>query len=145
MPKRHAITISLVAGLVLTGLISAAQQEAKVKQVPVKSTSAQSGSQMFEQYCATCHGKDGKGSGPAAAAMKAPPADLTQLARKNGGKFPTDHIYQVIGAESDLPAHGSREMPVWGPIFRQMERGDAGMIKLRIVNLTQYIQSLQAK
>jgi mono/diheme cytochrome c family protein len=77
----------LASGMTMVAAVAAAQQK-KVKHVPVKPTSAASGEQMYNSYCAACHGKDGKGGGPAAAALKTAPTDLTTLAQKNGGKSP---------------------------------------------------------
>ena len=78
----------------LFGFAAAAShaQTTEVKKEPIQMTSAASGVEMFNSYCAACHGKDAKGDGPAASALKVPPADLTQLAKKNNGKFPADHV-----------------------------------------------------
>jgi mono/diheme cytochrome c family protein len=100
---------------------------------------------MYIAYCASCHGKDGKGDGPAASAMKSAPADLTLLAARNGGKFPENHVVQIIKGDSDSASHGSRDMPVWGPIFRAMGTQSDGVAQLRVRNLTKYIESLQQK
>lgn len=116
-----------------------------IKHVPARPTSAASGKEMFASYCAVCHGRDGKGGGPAAAALKVPPADLTVLNQKNGGKFPSSHVASVLGGEADLSAHGNKEMPVWGPVFRAISQGNAGEVQQRIANLTKFIESLQAR
>src|ERR1039457_3619187 len=83
-------------------------------------TSPTKGPDLYRRYCAVCHGKDGKGGGPAAAALKASPTDLTQLSKSNGGKFPVGSVRQLLGGGSSTPAHGSTEMPIWGPVFRAM-------------------------
>ena len=101
---------------------------------------------MFVTYCAVCHGQDGKGAGPAAEALKKPPADLTQLTRKNNGKFPDQRVSLVISTgPSEILAHGSKEMPVWGDLFKHLGSNDPGVVRLRVVNLTDYIKSIQAK
>jgi hypothetical protein len=82
---------------------------------------------------------------PAATALKVPPADLTVLSQKNGGKFPWSHVASVLGGEADLSAHGNKEMPVWGPVFRAMSQGNTEEVQERIANLTKFIESLQAK
>jgi len=69
---------------------------------------------MFINYCAACHGKDGKGDGPAASALKVAPADLTALAQKNSGKYPVMRVTSVLNGQANLAAHGNKEMPVWG-------------------------------
>jgi mono/diheme cytochrome c family protein len=100
---------------------------------------------MFINYCASCHGRDGKGSGPAASALKTTPVDLTALTKKNGGKFPDAHVATVLRGQADLAAHGSKEMPVWGPVFWQMSGGHESEVTQRVSNLTKYIESLQEK
>jgi len=116
-----------------------------VKKTAVTPTSPASGQEMFVAYCASCHGKDAKGTGPAASALKQAPADLTALAKKNNGKFPELKIYDAIKGDSNTPAHGSKDMPVWGTVFQSLSHGDSGQVQLRISNLTKYIESLQVK
>lgn len=119
--------------------------KAEIKTVPPGYTNPSSGRQMFDAYCASCHGQGGKGNGPAASALKATPTDLTQLAAKNGGKFPEAHVAQVIRGDSLTPAHGSKDMPVWGPIFFSLAQHDSAQEQLRIRNLTRYVASMQQK
>jgi mono/diheme cytochrome c family protein len=102
------------------------------------------GPDLYQRHCAVCHGKDGKGDGPAAAALKASPADLTQLSKRNGGKFPVGAIRQLLGGLPSTPAHGSQEMPIWGPVFRAMTP-DENIAKLRVDNLLRYLESIQQK
>jgi mono/diheme cytochrome c family protein len=111
----------------------------------MKATSAASGQEMFVSYCAACHGKDGKGDGPAADALKVPPADLTVLAKNNGGKYPALKVMSTLHGEVDLRAHGSKDMPVWGKLFLGMSGGHEAEVQQRVSNLTKYIESLQAK
>jgi mono/diheme cytochrome c family protein len=145
------LTISLFVGalaaLVLaTGLplLRAAQTTIpKTPDVVIKSTA---GRDLFQFYCSSCHGRDGKGSGSAATALKVPPPDLTTLAQRNRGTFPVDRIAAFIKGEGRLttPAHGSSDMPVWGPIFKGLDGRDA-VNAARIENLVKYIESIQAK
>jgi mono/diheme cytochrome c family protein len=104
------------------------------------------GRDLFEFYCSSCHGRDGKGAGHAAAALKVPPPDLTALAQRNRGTFPVDRVEASIKGEGRLrtPAHGSSDMPVWGPIFKGLDSRDA-VNAARIENLVKYIESIQAK
>ena len=103
------------------------------------------GPMLYKNYCASCHGLQGKGDGPAASALKSKPADLTILAKNNGGKFPAVRVRKVIvGDEPSLQIHGSREMPVWGPIFHRIE-DDQDLGNVRIKNLSEYLQSIQQK
>jgi mono/diheme cytochrome c family protein len=134
----------MLCAALLLGLtaLSAAQT---VKKVPAPQTPINDGSQMYVAYCAACHGDTGKGNGPAAPALKSPPPDLTTLAGRSGGKFPYNHVYETIKGEANLPAHGSKDMPVWGPVFRSLDAGRDPEVKLRLANLTKYIESLQGK
>ena len=104
------------------------------------------GRDLFDFYCATCHGRDGKGAGPVASALKVPPPDLTQLARGNTGVFPRQRVEMFVmhGGDVRAPAHGTSEMPVWGPVFLGLDRSDA-LVKVRIANVVDYVASIQAK
>jgi mono/diheme cytochrome c family protein len=116
----------------------------KVEKVPARPTSEVSGSNLYHSYCATCHGQDGKGNGPAAPALKTTPTDLTLLAKNNGGKFPVDHVMNVLSNNSEYAVHGSKDMPIWGPIFRRLG-ADQSLGNLRARNVTKYLESIQAK
>ena len=110
--------------------------------------SSMAGRDLFESYCASCHGRDGKGSGPVAPALKTSPPDLTTLTRRTGagGTFPRARVESFVTGTGDrlTPAHGSTEMPVWGPIFRGLDPRDATN-KVRISNIVSYIESLQSR
>jgi mono/diheme cytochrome c family protein len=116
-------------------------QTKTVDEVPLRSITSVNGAEVYAQYCAVCHGKDGRGDGPAAAALKAS-TDLTQLTRKNGGKFPTLQVQQSITNPDSIPAHGTTGMPVWGQLLITTS-DNASLGTLRIHNLTKYIESLQ--
>jgi mono/diheme cytochrome c family protein len=129
------------------GLSGAAWTAAQTqKEVNVKAQATQElerGKKLFETNCASCHGKDGKGGGPVAVAMKTPPTDLTQIARKNQGKFDEIHVIAFVDGEKAISAHGTREMPVWGTRFRH-SKGNLES-SLNIYTLMKYIESLQEK
>ena len=130
---------------VLAVIVScAAASEKVVKKVPVAPTSPISGQAMFNEYCVSCHGKDAKGTGPAASALKKTPADLTTLSVRNNGKFPELRVYSAIQGDLDVAAHGSKDMPVWGGVFQDMSR-TSGEVQMRISNLVAYVKSLQTK
>ncbi|HYX69990.1 MAG TPA: c-type cytochrome [Terriglobales bacterium] len=130
---------------VLIVAVAALGQQPKVEKTAAPPTSAGSGQEMFKAYCASCHGADLKGDGPAAPALKTAPSDLTTLAKHNGGTFPTLHVAHIIAGEENYPAHGSKDMPVWGPVFRAVSGHDQSMVTLRVNNLTKYIEEHQAK
>jgi Cytochrome C oxidase, cbb3-type, subunit III len=102
------------------------------------------GPDLFRAYCASCHGKDGKGNGPVAPALKATVPDLTVIAKSNGGKFPEARVRRIILGEGMIASHGSREMPVWGPIFHQVE-DDVDRGPVRVDNLVKYLESIQVR
>lgn len=133
----------LAAALLMTNLGRA--QEKTVKKVPITQSNSTSGKQMFGDYCAPCHGLSGKGDGPAASALKTAPADLTQLAKKNNGKFPSDHVMTVLRQGSPNASHGNTDMPVWGPLFKSLNPSAPELVDQRVRNLTKYIEGLQAK
>jgi len=125
------------------GLLQA--QEKTVKKAPIQNTSPVSGEEMFKTYCAACHGKDAKGAGPATPDLKTTPPDLTTLAKRHDGKFPEDYVTNVLRNGVKAPAHGSSDMPVWGPLFAKVSGEDQSIVNMRISNLVRYLESLQAK
>jgi mono/diheme cytochrome c family protein len=137
--------IIILIALVLAASLSLMAQGQTVHKTTAPHTSPASGKEMYTAYCASCHGADGKGNGPAASALKTPPADLTAIQKSNGGKFPSDHVYEVINGRASTPAHGSADMPVWGPIFRRLSGSHDSEVQQRINNLTDYIRSMQQK
>lgn len=100
------------------------------------------GSKLFMQHCASCHGVDGKGGGPVAPSLKGTMPDLTMIPKENG-KYPSLRVLHIISGDKDVVSHGSKEMPVWGQVFR-VNRGDASA-KLDIYALQEYIESIQQK
>ncbi|WP_179130982.1 c-type cytochrome [Candidatus Entotheonella palauensis] len=104
------------------------------------------GRQLYERYCSACHGMDGQGQGPVAFDLRTEPADLTQIAKRRGGKFPVAEIAAFIDGRADVRAHGSRDMPVWGERFgEQVGGGSLGeeVVRGNLLVLIQYLQSLQ--
>jgi len=121
-----------------------AQGNPKINKVGAVPTSPASGQEMFRAYCASCHGVEGAGDGPAAPALKMPPTDLTSLSRKNGGTFPAMRVRNSI-KDGAPPEHGSKEMPVWGPILSSVSGDNSGVVDQRVSNLVKYLQSIQVK
>jgi len=140
----------LLCGLLLLSapLVVAQDSQTQVKKVPIQRTSATSGSEMYAQYCAACHGPSGKGDGPAASAFKVPPADLTTLTKRHGGKYPDSYVATVLqNGVQEAKAHGSKDMPIWGPLFGSIaptQTEASPEVKLRISNLSNYLKSLQS-
>jgi len=150
--------IAFLGLLVLTVLALAAWSQPQapetapqkiIKKVPMKHTAADSGEEMYNEYCAVCHGMQGKGDGPAVSELKVPPPDLTLLTRDNEGKYPSERVAAVLrfGTEKPAPAHGTVDMPVWGQLLATspVHGTNPAMVQLRIRNLTHYIETLQAK
>jgi mono/diheme cytochrome c family protein len=111
-------------------------------------TTADAGKAYYRQYCATCHGANGKGEGPMSAALKSKATDLTQLAKKNGGKFPYMDVLDTIDGAKPVASHGSSEMPAWGQTFQSDMSGDPmqqAAVRGRLMLLTDYIRTLQEK
>lgn len=141
---RPRIAVLAIVCMLAAGLVSA-QTPKEIKGVRLTRTSPVSGSEMFRTYCAVCHGVNGKGDGPAAGALKKSPADLTQLTVRNNGKYPDRRVAQAISGDTQIGAHGSQEMPVWGDLFKSLDEGMADVPLLRIANLTDYIKTIQAR
>lgn len=99
------------------------------------------GKDLFVQHCAACHGLDGKGEGPMAATLKKPPVNLTLLTKQNEGRYPRAEVLKFVDGERPIPSHGSREMPIWGEVFRREK--SATEARMRIFALASYIESLQ--
>ena len=137
----------LLLGLTLiigpAAVVAADTPTKTIKTVPARDTQTLDGKTMFHEYCAVCHGDTGKGTGPAADALKKAPADLTQIARKNSGTFPEIKVTRIITGEDETTAHGSRAMPIWGNIFRSLSNKEGET--LRVNALMRYIEQMQAK
>lgn len=103
------------SGAVLTGLsLAAAPSLAEDRDAEADDR----GLTEYEIACMSCHGVEGRGDGPAAAALTMPPADLTQIAKGNGGVFPTQRVTDMIDGRAAVKSHGRRDMPVWGARYR---------------------------
>jgi mono/diheme cytochrome c family protein len=146
MPKTFISRTLILSALLLGVALSAAAQSPKpIKQDQFPPDFVPSGKQMFNQYCAACHGMTAKGNGPARAALKIPAADLTTLSKRHGGEFPYDLVSNVLRFGPGLTAHGSSDMPTWGPIFQYMDNYNQAAVQKRIKNLSDYLVTLQEK
>ena len=129
--------------------LSAALLAVAQKQEQGKTTSPSrnpiEGPKIFRYYCAACHGTDGRGHGPPSVALKHAVSDLTLISQRKGGKFPYEHVKGIIEGKQPGPlAHGDREMPIWGPIFHEVE-SDQDWGEVRLDAITKYPQSIQQK
>jgi mono/diheme cytochrome c family protein len=141
-------SVRIASVLLLCGAaIAATETEARQGQVDVTPTlvlPSMSGRDIFRYYCASCHGRDGRGTGPLAPELKTKPANLTKLTASNRGTFPDERVKAFIThGRADAPAHGSPDMPVWGPIFQAVDPSDA-VARARIDNIVAYLKSIQA-
>jgi mono/diheme cytochrome c family protein len=140
--ETKGLLISIVLCSVVTML--GAPQTKKIKLLSATPTASINGADLFREYCAVCHGQDARGGGPAAEALKKAPADLTQISRRNGGQFPEIRVQQFIKGDDVIAAHGSRDMPTWGSIFRQLQP-DSAIGELRVRGLLEFLKQIQAK
>ncbi|WP_439400090.1 c-type cytochrome (plasmid) [Bradyrhizobium sp. PMVTL-01] len=106
--------------LVMAGLTAGFAAAAQAEDLDI-------GRSEFQSSCASCHGADARGKGPVSSQLRIPPPDLTMLAKNNHGVFPMDAVYETINGLKTIPAHGTREMPVWGERFNP------------VVNLPHYV------
>lgn len=141
MLKRTIIIIVLL--LAVAFLLGFAERIYRAGQQTGRVIPSIEGPALYKAYCAVCHGTDGRGNGPMASALRVQPPDLTRIAERNGGAFPMERVEKIISGERVLGSgHGTREMPIWGPIFSQLDR-DQNLERVRIDNLTRYLKDIQ--
>jgi mono/diheme cytochrome c family protein len=143
MRRTGTIAAALWVVLAVGSIVSLSVKAAPIDEIPAGYVP--SGSSMYKQYCAACHGPTGRGDGPAAFTLKTPPADLSTLAARNMGKFPREYVENILRFGPGLKAHGSSDMPTWGTIFQMIDKNNERAVQQRVKNLTDYIASLQAK
>ncbi|HEX6902850.1 MAG TPA: cytochrome c [Thermoanaerobaculia bacterium] len=105
----------------------------------------ENGRRLYAVYCASCHGRAGRGDGPVAGDLKVAPVDLTRLAERDEGRFPRDRVHQSIDGRLKTRGHGTSEMPVWGATF-QVSGSDHDQereVRERILDLLSYLESIQ--
>jgi mono/diheme cytochrome c family protein len=133
----------VLVGALFVAVCAVAYQRPDVDQNKLPPAYVPSGKAMYKQYCAACHGANAKGRGPAAQSLNTRPSDLTTLAKRHDGKFPYEYVSSVLRFGPGFSAHGSSEMPVWGPIFQYLDNHDETAVRQRIKNLCDYLQSIQ--
>jgi len=138
--RRNAV-VGGIAGAIVVLAATAGAQAPRTGLPPLVPESL-IGSVSFDLYCASCHGRSGRGDGPTAPALKTKPADLTALARSNRGVFPRERVMAFIEGSERAASHGSPEMPVWGPTLRALDASDA-RVTVRLQNLVAFVESIQ--
>jgi len=137
-----------VAGLSLAALLllsPALAATAAAQNSPVLRQSL-AGAELFRTYCAVCHGASARGDGPLAASMTRKPADLTEIAKRNGGVYPSELVFRTIDGKNPVRGHGGPDMPVWGDAFaRATDGGDDEKVKRIITSLVDYLESIQLR
>lgn len=142
MGPRPSVVFIVIFFIALTA-VAAGGQHTGPPSLPLVPESMR-GADLFRLYCATCHGRDGRGRGPVSSSLKTRPADLTHISTRNSGPFPRARVEAFVTGSEAVAAHGSADMPVWGPIFSGLDNADA-RVKIRIANLVTYIESIQRK
>lgn len=151
MVKLFLLVLPAMLFVVTHSSVTAQEQkvkEVKVTKAPIVRSDPASGKQMYIDCCAPCHGVAGEGNGPAAPALKVQPTNLSLLAKNNGRHYPATRVTDVLRFGTPTPAHGSKDMPVWGNLFHSLsashgtERAESA---LRIQKISDYVASLQAK
>ena len=139
---------SILCGLFLAmGAYASLPAQSRQQPVPPLLIDSLVGRDLYATYCAGCHGRDGKGDGPVAPALKVPPADLTTIAKRNGGQFRASIVEGTLNgtrAQEPSSAHGTSEMPIWGSIFRQLDTRES-VTKVRVENLVKHVESIQVR
>ena len=143
MFQRRRSSMLLLGLFLLPAVLLLAAQKQGQRRPPVRNPLG--GAEIFRHYCASCHGVDGRGHGPASVALKHGAPDLTRITQRNGGTFPFQRVKEIIAGKDPGPlAHGSREMPVWGPIFHEVE-SDMDLGEVRLDAVTKTLDSMQQK
>lgn len=102
------------------------------------------GARLYFNHCAACHGQDGEGGGPVATTINLAMPNLRSLAMRNGGAFPAPAVTAYIDGRNMVAAHGERQMPIWGEVFRGAEQGTAERTaRRRIAALVDFIETMQ--
>jgi len=158
--KPHARVAQMVAGLVMAVLLSpwlvtgAAAQGVPPPPAPApvvtdagtEMRQRVTGRSTFNTYCATCHGTAAQGDGPLAAHMRRKPANLTEIAKRNGGLFPSDMVFRTIDGRQPVRGHGGPDMPEWGDTFmKSRDGGNADSVRETIESLVRFLESIQAR
>jgi len=133
----------MMSGPQLSGQGTQPPTKKSLKIVPAQPTRPDNGAQMFKEYCASCHGADGKGNGPAVEFLKTPPPDLRMMTQRHNGKYPFHRVESILTFGPGTHAHGSLDMPTWGQLFRSLDQTNEMLVSGRIYTLNKFIESMQ--
>lgn len=100
----------------------------------------------YETNCASCHGVAGRGDGVLRSQWVKTPSDLTTLSKRNGGVLPTQRAWDTIDGRTsiEIAPHGSRAMPLWGPVYRAEETQPYDLhTRNRMASLIDYLVRIQ--
>jgi len=137
---------ALVAAMLVAAVVATVPPTASAQQTAEAVLSRTSGDALFKTYCGSCHGKSATGDGPLAASLRFQPADLTRIAKRNGGKFDSDKVHRTIDGRDAIKGHGGSDMPVWGDAFKRSDEAySEKAVKARIQAIVDYLKSIQVK
>lgn len=140
-----AASLMLVAGLLFAPALAGVAAAQDIAAAP-RIKQAIAGGEVFRTYCAACHGSSARGDGPLASSMVRRPADLTEIAKRNGGTYPSELVFRTIDGKNPVRGHGGPDMPVWGDAFARSRRGgDPDSVKTMIQSLVDYLETIQAR
>ena len=145
--RNHMTKIKMILlGAALVTSVSVGETQGKKEHQPEpKQPSIASGRETFLKYCASCHGKDAKGDGPAAFVLQTPAPDLTTLSKRHENKYPAGYVSAVLTFGKSFASHGSGDMPVWGSRFKTIDPVHDPTGQQHIDDVSAYLRSLQAK
>lgn len=112
----------------------------------VRADNVAEGRGYYLRYCASCHGQNADGLGPAAPALKVQPPDLRRLSERYGTPLPASQLKNYIDGRKMVIAHGSRTMPIWGRRFEDIwttKRAGEPEMKDQISRIVEYLDSIQ--
>ena len=144
--KSHVTFCALsIAAVLLMGATFLAAERPARDDDQAAAKHAASGAYLFKTYCASCHGTSARGDGPLAGSMRRRPPNLTEIARRNGGMYPTELVYRTIDGRQPIRGHGGPDMPVWGDAFlRSADSADEASVRARIQALVDFLETIQA-
>jgi mono/diheme cytochrome c family protein len=127
----------------LVAFIESLQQAPPVSSATAAADAPLDGAGLFRAYCAPCHGAAGRGDGVMAGHLRRAPPSLATFATRNGGVFPAERVRRIIDG-TGVPAHGDRDMPIWGAIFKRVPAG-SGDAETRIDAVVRFLQDIQER